>query len=230
MKIKKVLKLPMKILFWVFGLLLVIICFIAFMALISYIHEKLFVPRDYILWTFNSPLSSLIFIFEVYFILSLFKYIRSDIINFMKNRRWVFYGFILANVILIYALIFNVSAISSNRIVNYSFFSPQGKSYAYSDITKIDTGIYTQKRFLPSTPSRGDFYYILTLKDGTTIDLNDVGGVPEDKDIYLTYEELDQVFVKKGIPKISKPETFQYFDTHLDKIYRDRIRNVLNNR
>ncbi len=209
-----------------------IVACIGLFLLISYIHVKLLVPHNFILYTFNSPVSHLIILFLwLYFILALFPNSRRSFVERMKKSRWFFYGFILGNLLLIYALIFDVSVLSHNRIDNYTFLAPQGKTYPYSDIVKIETGVNAREKWLPIISRRkGDFYYILTLKDGATIDLTDTHGTPGYSDSYQIFSELDKVFVNRGIIKISNPESFQFLDKHIGKIYRDRIQSILNNK
>jgi len=227
----KIRKLTLRILFWILTVIFVIVLFIAAFALLSFIQGKLFLPQDYILWTFNYPVSRLVFIFELYFIFVFFRNSVSAFINFAKrNKKWFYPVFAFANLLLVYAVLFNVSVITKNVIINHTFFLPQGQVYNYSDIVSIDTGVYTKKRYLPYTHSNGEFYYIITLKDGTTINLNDsIGGTQNNQDVYEVFEEIDKTLVNMGIKKISKIETFQDFDKHIDKIYADRIRNVLEN-
>lgn len=153
---------------------------------------------------------------------------KVEIIKYAKrNGKWFYPTFVFANSFLIYTLLFNVCVITNNTIINHTFLSPQGKVYNYSDIVRIDTGVYDKRRFNPLVHTRGDFYYLITLKDGTAIDLNDVGGTKNNRDVYEVLEETDKILVNKGINKTSKIETFQYFNRNL--IFADRINDILNN-
>ncbi|WP_461392018.1 hypothetical protein [Desulfosporosinus fructosivorans] len=72
---------------------------------------------------------------------------------------------------------------------------------------------------------------MITLKDGTSIDLNDVGGTQNNmKDVYEVFEDIDRTLVNMRINKTSKIETFEYFDKSIAEIYADKIKNVLNNK
>ena len=197
------------------------------MVLFTIIQEKLFLPQDYMLWTFNYPISRLSFIFFYYFIFIFFVR-KNDIMKYVKrNKKWFYRIFAFANLVLIYALLFNVSVITKNTIINHTFLTPQGKVYNYSDLVSINTGVYKERRFNPLVHSRSDFYYLITLKDGTAIDLNDIGGTKNNKDMYEALEEIDKTLVNMRINKISKIETFEYFNKKL--IYADRVKNILTN-
>jgi len=135
---------------------------------------------------------------------------------------------------MLYTILYNVTVITSNKIIDYSFLSPQGKEYSYSDIVKIDAGVYGKKRHLLlvrmfSHSSTGEFYYIIELNDGTKIYLTEMGGAKNDADPRFIIEKLDSQFVNMGIPKVSSMDNFEYCTKNLDKIYTDKIRNILLN-
>ena len=98
---------------------------------------------------------------------------------------------------------------------------------------KINTGVHGKKKlYLPSLfahYSNSDFFYIIELDDGSKIDLTEVGGVKNDEHPYFVIEELDIQFVNMDIPKVSSMENFIYSTEHLDKVYTDKIRNILEN-
>lgn len=216
-----------KRLFWVLSFIVALIFIYFAMVLFTLIQEKMFLPQDYILWSYNYPISRLSFIFLYYFIFVFFVK-KSDIMKCLKrNKKWFYPIFTFANLLLIYALLFNVSVIKNNTIINHTFLSPQGKIYDYSDLVSIDTGVYEKRRFNPLVHTRGDFYYLITLKDGTAIDLNDIGGTKNNKDVYEALEEIDKNLVNMRINKTSKIETFEYYDKNL--IYADRVKNILTN-
>lgn len=218
-----------KILFWIISIFLFFALFFVVCALLNLIQEKLFLSQDYIMWVFKYPVSRFIFIFELYFACVLFKNLRSNVFNYAKShKKWAYPIFLLGNFLLIYALIYNVTVITSNKIINYTFFSPRGTVYNYSDIVRIDTGVYGKWRFLPFN-NKGQFYYVLTLKDGTTIDLNGDAGGTSNRDIYEVFEEMDKTLVDRGIKKTATMANFQLFAKNLDKIYTDRIKRILTN-
>lgn len=226
------------IIFWILSLIGVFILTLASFVLIGVIQEKLFLPQEYVMWIFKSHYSRLVFIYELYFIFGfgyIFnKHLREFILwvinlrkNFIKRHKMSFiFTFIILNIVLMYTILYNVTVITNNKIVNYAFLSPQGKEYEYNDIVKIDTGVYAKKAF---THSKGDFYYIIQLNDGTKIDLTEMGGVKNDNDPRFIIEKLDSQYVNMGIPKVSSMDNFEYCTEHLDKIYTDKIRNILLN-
>ncbi|MBU3133988.1 hypothetical protein KPL40_16280 [Clostridium gasigenes] len=226
---------------WILSLIFIIIFSIVFFILLSFVQSKLFLPEDYILWIFKFPISRLIFIYELYIIIALLYFVNKNyrellfiLINFSKDfiknyKTAIIFTFVIFNIILTYAILFNVTVITNNKIIDYTFLSPTGKEYEYNDIVKIDTGVYGKKLYLPFTHSKGDFYYIIELKDGTKIDLNEVGSTANDIDYRFILENLDKEYVNMDIPKVSSMDNFEYCTEHLDKIYTDKIRNILLN-
>ena len=77
--------------------------------------------------------------------------------------------------------------------------------------------------------SKGDFYYIIQLNDGTKIHLTEMGGTKNDEDARFIIEKLDSQYVNMGISKVSSMDNFKYCTKNLDKIYTDKIRNILLN-
>jgi len=235
------LKILKTIIFWIILPIGLIIAFIGFAALIEVIQGKLFLPQEYIMCIFKSPFSRLVFIYELYIIFGFAYIFNRDlrkfvvwIINFKKGfikRYKVFFlsTFTILNVILIYTILFNVTVITDNKIIDYTFFSPQGKEYNYNNIVKIDTGVYGKKLYLPFTHLKGDFYYIIQLNDGTKVDLTEMGGSKNDDDPRFIIEDLDSKYVDMGIHKVSSMNNFEYCTKNLDKIYTDKIRNILLN-
>ncbi|MDO0825394.1 hypothetical protein [Desulfosporosinus nitroreducens] len=216
-----------KLFLWTLSFIVALFLIYNVMVLFTVIQEKMFLPQDYIFWTFSYPISRLSFIFFYYFIFAFFAK-KVEIMKYAKrNGKWFYPTFVFANSILIYTLLFNVCVITNNTIINHTFLSPQGKVCNYSDIVRIDTGVSEKRSFNPLVHTKGDFYYLITLKDGTAIDLNDVGGTKNNKDVYEVLEATDRTLVNKGINKTSKIETLQYFNRNL--IFADRIENILNN-
>jgi len=232
-----------KIIFLIFSIAVIFIVTLAVYVLIGAIQEKLFLPQTYTMWLSKYPFSRLPLIYEIYIIFGFLyifnKNIRKSILwvihlkdNFTKrNKIFLLVTFIALNILLIYAILYNVTVVTNNQIIDYTFFSPQGKAYTYSDIVQIDAGIYGKKKTLNQYPhyAKGDFYYIIQLKDGTIIHLTDVGGTREGEDERLILEKLDQQYVGMGIPKTSSMANFEYATENLDKIYTDRIKNILLN-
>jgi hypothetical protein len=235
----KVLKL---IALWILSLICIIILTIGSSALITAIQARLFLPQEYIMYIFKYPISDLVFIYWFYIIFGLnynltkgFRNSDASKKSFIKIHKKIFLPtFVILNIILIYTILFDVTVITNNKIIDYTFLSPSGKEYSTNDIVKIDTGVYGEKNYLPfSHYSKGDFYYIIQLNDGTRINLTDEGGVKiyDDytQDTHFIIEKLDKQFVNHGIYKISSIDNFEYCTKNLDKIYTDKIRNILLN-
>ncbi|MFF2878563.1 hypothetical protein ACFVR2_19810 [Gottfriedia sp. NPDC057991] len=230
------------IILWILLIIFIVILTIGIMFLISVIQEKLLVPKDYIMWIFKYPVSRLVFVYELYIILGL-PYIfsknlrksigiadRSKKISFLKrNKKVVLITFVTLNILLLYTIITAVTVITNNKIINYSFLYPNGKEYSYNDISKIKTGVYGKKRNILFRHTKGEFFYILELKNGTKIDLTEVGGVKNEIDERFIIEKIDIKLVRMGIPKESSMQNFKYCTEDLDKIYTDKIRNILKN-
>lgn len=229
------------IIFWILSIGGIIILTIGVFILLSVLQSKLFLPEEYVMWIFKSPFSNLIFIYEIYIIFG-FAYI------FNKHLRWfiknileaknVFFKrykiallsiFITLNILMIYTILFNVTVITNSKIINYTFLSPQGKEYSYKDIVKIETGIYGKKQSFPYMRSKGEFYYIIHLNDGTKIDLAEDGGTKNADDPRFIIEKLDMQYVNMGIYKQWSLDNFVFCTKHLDKIYTDKIRQIIEN-
>lgn len=227
------------ILLGLFGLIAVIILSIAIFSFISFIQEKLFVPNNSLIWVIKPPASRFVFIYEFYLMFGLFLLLYKDLRKwfsgfYKKHRRTVFPIFGIVNIILFYAIVTDVAVVTNNKIINHSFLIPQGKQYRYNNITKITAGIYGKKQFLGS--SKGDFYYIIELNDGTKIDLGDGGSsyasfnednIEADRRFILA--KLDRQWVDMGIPKKASMSNFKYTSDSLAKIYSDKIRSILEN-
>ncbi len=220
----------------VLAFIAVIIITIGSFVLISIIQEALFIPKDYLIWIFKSPYSGLIIIFETY-LFGVFFYIfnknwreawRKGKI-FKKYRKQVIAAFTAFNIVLLYTIVSAVTVVTNDQIIDYSFFSPQGREYSYNDIVKIKTGVYGKRRTSLFKHSKGDFFYIIELNDGRKIDLTQVGGVKNDEDERFVIEKLDRQLVNMDIPKETSMKYFEYTKKDLAKIYTDKIRNILEN-
>lgn len=124
-------------------------------------------------------------------------------------------------------MIFNITVFYSDRLIDYSFTNPKGKSYSYSEIKSISTGFYRTN--IPLVHSKGQFYYIIEMKDGRRINLNSTNETKDDKDIYLTILEFDKQFVDAGVTKTADKEYFYVEAQNYDKVYSDRIKSIVDN-
>jgi hypothetical protein len=198
--------------------------------LVSYIQKAIFVPKDYFMWLFNKPGNRLIFILQIYFIVFIgVKYIFS---NFSKKLNEIIkkhkFLFLLTNIILIYAIIVNVSVIQKYKIITYSFLKPTGNTYTLEDIDYVETGVHGKEISL--SKSKNEFYYIVNFKDKSSINLNDtlgsIDGTKEEMDTYLEIEIFDKYIEKNKINKIASDENIGVID--YDKTYVDRFKRIIN--
>ena len=235
-------KLLKKIVFWIFGLIAVLALTIAVALVFGFVQGSVFGRGDYIMGIFNFPASRLIFIFEICAVLLLFYVYNRifkrdhDLLIFKikgfisSNRKWTYPVFAALYILLIYTIFFNITVIYKDKIIDYSFISPMGRQYSYSDIKEINTGVYGKGYYFPFTHSAGDFYYKIKFSSGKVVDINDsIAGTKDDKDIYLLFEEFDKRLVDMGIPKTAKMDNFNLCAKSLDKEYTDRIKTILNN-
>ncbi|WP_036719532.1 hypothetical protein [Paenibacillus harenae] len=224
-----------KIFLYILSLISIVALTIGIYILIVQVQEKLFVPEEYLMWIFKYPASRLVFIYEIYLFAGFFylfhKEFRSSKDSFIKkHRKQIFPLFIILNIALFYIIVTAVTVVTNNKIIDYSFLLPWGRQYNYNDVVMINTGVYGKEQYLPFSRSKDDFYYIIELKDGSKIDLTDLGGMKKEADDeYLIIEELDSQLVNRKIPKVSSMENFKYSTERLDEIYTDKIRNILEN-
>ena len=168
----------------------------------------------------------------IFFVRNLGVYIwsfgqESSFIN--KNRKSNFRLFIAINVILFYMIISSVTVITKNKIIDYSFLHPQGQVFNYDDIIKINTGVYGRTSLIPLKYSKGEFFYILELKNGQKVHLNRVGGTKDDEHDFFVIRRIDDKLVNRGTLKVSSMENFEPTTKDLDKIYTDKIQDILQN-
>lgn len=220
----------------VLAFIAILLLSIGIFVLLAFIQEALFVPKDYLIWIFKSPYSRLVIIFEVYLFGVYFYLFNKEFRDiwrngafFKKYRTFVIATISVFTIVLLYTVITPVAVVTADKIVNYTFFSPQGKEYSYNDIVKIQTGVYGKGRSSVFGHSKGDFFYIIELSDGTRIDLAEVGGTKKDEDERFVIEKLDIRLVNMNIPKEASMKNFEYSKKSLAKIYTDKIRNILEN-
>ena len=229
-EIKIILKSVMR---WITILVGTLVLFFCGYIVLFKIQEFIFVPKDYFMWTFNSPQNKLIFVLEIILIIfiiykvNLHKEKKNDFDFYKKSKlKWKKYKkkFIIISVILLYAVIVDVSVIGFSEIKTYSFFKPLGKAYSLKDIKYINAGVYGSR--IPYIRNKGEFYYKINFNDGSVINLNDsLGSTKEEMDTYLEIEKLDRYFVSKGIEKNSSMANIEYLE--LDKQYVDRFKRIL---
>jgi hypothetical protein len=211
--------------------IIIFIVTIAIFAFIQWLQAKLFVPKNYIMWVVKPPVSRFVFIYEIYLFFGYFYFFKKDfkeafLCFYKRNRNKFLLIFTIVNIVLLYAVLANVTVITNSKIIDYSFLTPQGKVYRYSDIVKINTGVYGKGQILGH--SKGDFYYIVEFKDGKKVDwANNIGAAKNDIDERFVLDKLDKRLVNMGIPKKSSMANFKYTIKSLDKIYTDKIKSIL---
>lgn len=229
--------------YWTLAIIFILVVTIGFFYLIEVTQQTFFVPKDYLMWIFRYPESRFVTIYEVYVIWGCLYIFRKLFrrrkkakmgqpvkVHFRRHKNLYILLFVVVNVLLLYLIISSVTVITKNRIINYSFFSPQGKPYHYNDVVKINTGVYGRRLYLPFTHTKGDFFYKITLNDGSTIDLTEVGGSKGDVDPRFIIEKLDKQLVNMGINKVTSMKNFNYAKYNLGKVYTDQIHDILTNK
>lgn len=220
---------------YVFSFFAVIVLTLGIIMIIGVLQDLLFVPNDYLIWIFKYPTNKLVFIYELYAIIAFISVLNKDFREYIIERykrsafkKQFIATFMIFNIVVFYIIMTSVTVIKSDGLIDYSFLSPQGKKFSYSDIVEINTGVHG-KNYVSFSHSKGDFFYVIELRDGTEIDLNDVGGSGIDIDHRFIIEELDIKLVNMGIPKNASMENFEYVTKNLAKTYTDKIKNILEN-
>ncbi|SET19339.1 hypothetical protein SAMN05660297_01680 [Natronincola peptidivorans] len=208
--------------------------------IMSIMQSLVFVPEDFIMWSVGNSVPSLALIFFIIMASILVYYINTKkhspeeklfitVFRFVRRHRKATIAALLGfSIIIGYYMFTNVSVISNDRIVTHSFFHPQGKEYSYTDIEALHTGLYNKT--VPFTShQKGEFYYIIELKDGKKINLEHVGGVKNHEDSWLTFMKLDQIFTKLDVTKNIDAEDVDFYLNSLDPLYRNRIQSIFSN-
>jgi len=203
---------------------------ISFIVL-NYMHN-LFVSQDFILWTFNSPMSTFGFIFiiiEDYLIIKYFigdKHLRENkayegLINIFSKKRIIVPVLVFA----LYLIIPSVTVFTDNSIVHRSPINIGGTVYNYSDIVSAKAGVrgYT----IPFISYKGDFYYIIEFSGGEKVNLLDMGS-ENTMDTYSVIEQIDQRLMQLNVEKAVSTKHFEKLS--LDQKYINRFKRILNNK
>lgn len=236
MKLLKALKTTIA---WILIIILIFILTIAFFSLIGVVQERMILPDSYLMWVFKYPLTLSIFIYEFYIIFIMIFMLNKSFREFIKvsyksdfiryYKKLIISIFLILNIVLMYMIIFNVAVITNNKIINYSFYSTKGNYYNFNDIIETEAGVSGSRLNFPYIHyPKGEFYYIIKLKDGTKIHLTDEWGT-SGEDPRFIIEKIDRQLVNMGINKISSMDNFEYGTEYLDKVYTDKIRNILLN-
>ena len=127
--------------------------------------------------------------------------------------------------LLLYIQITSVTVFTNDEIVCHSFYHPNAQKYKYADIRLIQAGAYD--KYIPFIRYKGDFYYIITFKDGTRINLMDIGAEASG-DAYLQVEHIDKIIMANGVKKISSENNIEL--SGMDKVYINRFKGIIENK
>lgn len=116
--------------------------------------------------------------------------------------------------------------VTKNQIKDYSFYNPTGTIYSYNDISKVQVG-FKGKYNKIFKGHAGEFYYIVSLKDGKKMNFYQTNSTFEDT--YLELEIFDKLIMDTGkAQKQSSKENYQFCD--FDKRYIERFLRIIENR
>ncbi|GLC30168.1 MerR family transcriptional regulator [Clostridium omnivorum] len=216
------------------SILVSLILTMAVFAGISKLQEMLFAPRDYLMYMFKPPYSYLVFFFEIEIIGFLCSILYKKVEN--SELKWAYKlveyvkkniaAAILLNIILLYMCITAVTVVTENKIIDYSFYNPLGKTYSYSDISNVQTG-FKGKLLNTFKKNAGEFYYIVTFNNGKKINFYQANSKFEDT--YLELEVFDNLIMKTGkVEKVSSSDNSEYCD--LDARYVNRFLRIIDHR
>jgi len=130
-------------------LLILVVCGIISGIAICFIQTLLFVPKSYMLWTFNSPEKYLIFI--VILIIDLFIYYLFIDRKLNRSKTPSLLARILRKckvpialfiIVLFYVLITSVTVFTNDKMIDRTFYHPTPTEYKYSDILSVKAGVY----------------------------------------------------------------------------------------
>ncbi len=130
-----------------------------------------------------------------------------------------------------YSCIMQVTFVTEDSIVTHTPFCPQGKTYSYEDVEKVDARFGTKNFAFADYKVKGEFSYTVYLGDKEIRFYYPTANEDIERYMehtYLELEEFDEKLVKLGVEKISSEECYEYCD--MDKEYVDRFRKIINNK
>ena len=160
--------------------LFTLVCTLAIFAGISFIQDFFFVDIDYLLYTTNAPYSFLPFVLEIEILMLAFYWlytlrhvaIDSWLERIIQKILHLKVLFIIGNLLLLYMSIVNVVVFQQDGTIHqYRTFLPNGNTYTLADVEQIEAGFHGKKLFHRPDQNAGDFYYRVTLKDGSVFDV-----------------------------------------------------------
>jgi hypothetical protein len=218
-----------------------LVVFLLFFIAILWIQGNLFIPEDFTIWGVRGPFDKIVFVFECVIFFGLiscyFKMKKrktgkealmyAPSIKFSKSNKII--GAILM-IVMLYLYFINIMCIKDESIILRSIFSPLGKEYSLEDVKEVETGFNSKKKFFGS--SKGTFYYIITLKDGKKIDINNFSseGKKYEGDTYSAVEEIDKKImeINHEVVKTSSLDYYEY--AGVADQYMDRFERIIKNK
>ncbi len=115
----------------------------------------------------------------------------------------------------------NQTYVTNERLIVKSTLNWTGSTYTYEDVIGVETGF----------DKHSEFYYYVTLVDGTKIDMNCLAAINADRyhsdDTYLEIYDFDMRVIKSDIPKISVIDSMKY--CNFDSEYYNRCEEIIMN-
>jgi len=215
------------------GILLTLILSITVFVGITKLQEIIFVPGDYLMFMFKPPYNFFFLFFEleiiVVFFSKLYKRVKNiewmwaaELCNFMKKH---IAASIIFNIVLLYVCITSITVVKKDQIIDYNFYNPIGITYSYNDISKVQAG-FKGKSLKVFKGHAGEFYYIVSFKDGKKINFYQANSAFEDT--YLELEVFDKLIMDIGkAQKISSSDNYEFCD--FDQKYVNRFLRIIKN-
>lgn len=152
------------------------------------------------------------------------KVVEDDfLLPFVKDYKLYF---IVMNIVLVYLAVVHTSVFTYHNITHYSSLHPFGKTYTYNEVKSVKTGFYRYGFLLRE---KGEFYYNITMNDGTKIKLYNTQTIEEyEKDSYSDYVKLDELIMKYKPIKKGDTKNSQYL--FIEDIYVKRLEGIVNNK
>lgn len=216
-------------------IVLMLVCIIGSFAGLTYIQHSIYLKNDfYIMCESHFSLFFLLLTSMSLFIFILSRYAShyqfEEYNDYIDIAQWIkkhYKLYICVCLLAIYLFMVNVTLISPHQIVCRSYINPLGTIYSYDDIESIECGFYEKGFYY--FHEKGEFYYKVTMKDGTSFDIKDTETTEKyEDDTYSEIEEFDREVMKHDVKKISSDKYSEY--AMLDQVYVDRFINIINNK
>ena len=144
------------------------------------------------------------------------------------QKYWYF--FVLAWIVAAYLCLTSVTYVTEDRIIVHSPICPQGKSYSYKEVSKVQAGFGQKTVSLHREQRQGTFSYTITVGGKKIVFMQpSVNGdiARYEEETYLELEEFDQRLMQYGVDKES--DETGYEDCDFDRQYVDRFRRIIAN-